>query len=79
MASSSRSDPSLEATKEPTACARCGHDPACGYGSINGDRYCHDDDCGNNAMSGSTCYMRQSWEDAAVQSLQLETEAFRRD
>lgn len=33
-------------------CARCGHDPACGFASIDGDWLCHDDD--------HSCYFEDS-------------------
>lgn len=33
-------------------CARCGHDPACGFASVDGDWLCHDDD--------HSCYFEDS-------------------
>lgn len=43
-----------DAYKEPVvgACASCGHDPACGFASVNGDWLCHDDD--------HSCYFQAS-------------------
>ncbi len=38
-------------------CARCGHDPACGFASVNGDWLCHDDD--------HSCYFDASVEDTS--------------
>lgn len=30
-------------TPDMAPCARCGHEPACGYAYIDSTRYCHDD------------------------------------
>ena len=42
--------------KSKKACALCGRDPAAGFATIDGERYCHGDD-----DPDPTCYMRGQW------------------
>lgn len=39
-----------------SVCARCGHDPSCGFATIGTRHYCHDDHC-VSTHAGLTCYV----------------------
>lgn len=52
----------LASAPSKDACARCGKDPAEGWATINGQRYCHGEE-------RPSCYERALWEQAGTSSL----------
>lgn len=50
-------DPAYEPDENVGPCAVCGHDPACGFASVDGDWLCHDDD--------HSCYFGRGFDLAA--------------